>query len=108
MRNGRTRNAVSPAWPWNNTEYNIAVERVLLTGGSGLQGSMKVIRSVKVATEKYFRNSIRAYFEREAGCDLRWIAEILRSSPVQARSILETCFSQYAPTERYRDLIGRL
>ena len=57
----------------------MAVERVLLTGGSGLQGSMKVIRSVKVATEKYFRNSIRAYFEREAGCDLRWIAEILRS-----------------------------
>jgi hypothetical protein len=51
---------------------------------------MKAIRSVKVATEKYFRNSIRAYFEREVGCDLRWIAEILRSSPVQARSILET------------------
>lgn len=69
---------------------------------------MKAIRSVKVSTEKYFRNSIRAYFEGEPGCDLRWIAEILRSSPVQARSILETCFSQYAPTERYRDLIGRL
>jgi len=69
---------------------------------------MKAIRSVKVSTEKYFRNSIRAYFEREAGCDLRWISGILRSSPIQARSILETCFSQYAPTERYRDLIGRL
>ena len=69
---------------------------------------MKAIRSVKVSTEKYLRNSIRSYFEREVGCDLRWISGILRSSPVQARSILETCFSQYAPTERYRDLIGRL
>ena len=69
---------------------------------------MKAIRSVKVSTEKYFRNSIRSYFEGEQGCDVRWISGILRSSPVQARSILETCFSQYAPTERYRDLIGRL
>ena len=69
---------------------------------------MKAIRSVKISTEKYLRNSIRSYFEHEAGCDLRWIAGILRSSPVQARSILETCFSQYAPTERYRDLIGKL
>ena len=44
---------------------------------------MKAIRSVKVATEKYLRNSIRSYFECEAGCDLRWISGILRSSPVR-------------------------
>ncbi len=69
---------------------------------------MKAIHSLKASTEKYFRNSIRAYFEGEPGCDLRWISGILRSSPGQARSILETCFGQYAPTERYRDLIGRL
>lgn len=69
---------------------------------------MKAVRSLKAHTEKYLRNSIRAYFEGEPGCDLRWIDGIVRSSPVQARSILETCFSQYAPTERYRDLIGRL
>jgi hypothetical protein len=69
---------------------------------------MKAIRSLKASTEKYLRNSIRAYFEDEPGCDLRWIGGILRSAPVQARSILETCFSQYTPTERYRDLIGRL
>ncbi len=69
---------------------------------------MKAIRSLKVFTKKYLRNSIRAYFEGEPGCDLCWIGGILRSSPVQARSILETCFSQYAPTERYRDLIGTL
>ncbi len=69
---------------------------------------MEAIRSLKASTEKYLRNSIRAYFEGEPGCDLRWIAGIVRSSPVQARSILETGFSQYAPIEKYRDLIGRL
>ena len=69
---------------------------------------MKAMRSVKVSTEKYLRNSIRSYFESGQGCDLRWISGILRSSPFQARSNLETCFSQYAPTERYRDLIGKL
>jgi hypothetical protein len=66
------------------------------------------MKALKASTEKYLRNSIRAYFEGEPGCDLRWISGILRSSSVQARSILETCFSQHAPTERYRDLIGRL
>jgi len=69
---------------------------------------MKAIRSLKTSTEKYLRNSIRAYFEGEPGCDLRWIGGIVRSSPVEARSIPEMCFSQYAPTERYRDLIARL
>ena len=69
---------------------------------------MKAIPPLDASTEKYLRNSIRAYFEGEPGCDLRWIGGIQRSSPVQARSILETCFSQYAPTEKYRDLIGRL
>ncbi len=34
---------------------------------------MKAIRSLKASTEKYLRNSIRAYFEGEPGCDLRWI-----------------------------------
>ena len=69
---------------------------------------MKAVRSLGASTEKYLRNSIRAYFEGEPGCDLRWISGILRSSPAHARSILETAFSQYAPTEKYRDLLGRL
>jgi len=69
---------------------------------------MKPIRYVKVTSEKYLRNSVRSYFESGQGCDLRWISGILRSSPFQARSNLETCFSQYAPTERYLDLIGKL
>ncbi len=41
---------------------------------------MKAIRYLKVPTEKYLRKSIRAYFEGEPGCDLRWIGGILRSS----------------------------
>jgi hypothetical protein len=69
---------------------------------------MKAIPPLDARTEKYLRSSIRSYFEGESGCDLRWISEIVRSSPAQARSILETGFSQYAPTEKYRDLIGRL
>ena len=69
---------------------------------------MKAIRSLKASTEKYLRNSIRAYFEGEPGYDFRQIPGIVHSSPVQARSILETGFSQYAPIEKYRDLIGRL
>jgi hypothetical protein len=69
---------------------------------------MKSPRSLDASTEKYIQNSIRAYFEGEPGCDLRWISEIVRSSPAHARSILETGFSQYAPTEKYRDLIDRL
>ena len=69
---------------------------------------MKAIRSLEASTEKYLRKSIRAYFEGEPGCDLRWISRIVRSSPAHARSILETAFSQYAPTEKYRDLLGRL
>jgi hypothetical protein len=69
---------------------------------------VKSTRSLDASTEKYIRNSIRAYFEDEPGCDLRWISEIVRSSPAHARSILETGFSQYAPTEKFRDLIDRL
>jgi len=69
---------------------------------------MKGVPPSDALTEKHFTNSLRAYFEGRPGCDLRWISEIVRSSPAHARSILETGFSQYAPTEKYRDLIGRL
>jgi len=69
---------------------------------------MKGVLPSDASTEKHFTDSLRAYFEGRPGCDLRWISEIVRSSPAHARSILETGFSQYAPTEKYRDLIGRL
>ena len=55
---------------------------------------MKAVRSLRVSTEKYLRNSIRAYFEGEPACDLRWISGIVRSSPAHARSILETNMHQ--------------
>jgi len=68
---------------------------------------MKAIPS-DAPTERHLRNAIRSYFEGRPGCDLRWISVIARSSPAHARSILETGFSQYASTEKYRDLMGRL
>lgn len=69
---------------------------------------MIAMRSLEFYTDKYLRNSIRAYFEGASGCTLRWIEGVLRSTPGQARGILETRFAQYASTERYRDLIARL
>ena len=69
---------------------------------------MKAVPPLDAPTEKYLRSSIRAYFEGEPGCDLHWISGIVRASPIHARSIVEMGFSQYAPTEKYRDLIGRL
>jgi hypothetical protein len=68
----------------------------------------KAIPPAGAPNEKYLRSSIRAYFEGEPGCDLRWISEIVRAAPVHARSILETGFSQYVSTEKYRDLLDRL
>lgn len=69
---------------------------------------MIAVRSLEDSTGRYLRNSIRAYFEGESGCDLRWISGVVRSSPGLARAILESRFAQYASTERYRDLITRL
>ena len=81
---------------------------VALTFKAEAAPKMKGLPPLDAPTEKYLRNSIRGYFEGRTGCDLRWISDIVRSSPAHARSILETGFSQYAPTEKYRDLIGRL
>jgi hypothetical protein len=73
---------------------------------------MLAVPALEQSTEKYLRNSIRAYFEREPGCDLEWIIGVLGSRKITARSILSARFSQYALTERYREkyriLMGRL
>jgi len=69
---------------------------------------MITMRSIEFYTDRYLRNSIRAYFEGASGCNLRWIEGVLRSTPGQARAILETRFVQYASTDQYRDLINRL
>jgi len=59
-------------------------------------------------TEKYLQNSIRAYFEREPDCDLEWIVGVLGSAKITARTILTARFSQYALTDKYRNLMARL
>jgi len=69
---------------------------------------MFAVPELKESTEKYLRNSIRAYFEREPGCDLDWIVGVLGTSKITARAILNARFSQYARTEKYRILLGRL
>jgi hypothetical protein len=66
------------------------------------------VPTLEKSTEKYLRNSIRAYFEREPGCDLDWIIGVLGTTKITARAILSVQFSQYARTEQYRILMGRL
>jgi hypothetical protein len=70
--------------------------------------SMLAVPALEESREKYLRHSIRAYFEKEPGCDLEWIIGVLGSRKITARAILSAQFSQYALTERYRILIGRL
>jgi len=60
------------------------------------------------STEQYLRNSIRAYFEKEPGCDLDWIVGVLGASKITARVLLSAQFAQYAFTEKYRVLMRRL
>jgi hypothetical protein len=69
---------------------------------------MLVVPALEESTEKYLRNSIRAYFEREPGCDLDWIIGVLGTAKITARALLNARFSQYARTDKYRILLGRL
>ena len=68
------------------------------------------VKSVEAAAEHYLRNSIRAYLTGERGCNLNWIIGVLHSSftPEQARTILQAHFPQYAPTERFANLLQTL
>jgi hypothetical protein len=67
------------------------------------------VRSVEDSTERYLRHSIRAYLTGEPGCDLPWVEGVLRASatPEQARALLMG-FTQYAASQRHRDLLDRL
>lgn len=64
------------------------------------------VRSLEATTEKYLRNCIRAYFEGTR--NLSWILGVIGSAKVQGRDIVETRFSQYADTNKYRDLMAQL
>lgn len=68
--------------------------------------------SIEVATHNYIKNSIRAYFEGQRGCTLRWIVGLINhaadGSREQARLIMETRFGQYAGSQLYQDLMGAL
>jgi hypothetical protein len=70
--------------------------------------SMLTVPTREESTQKYIRNSIRAYFEKEPGCDLDWIVGVLGTAKITARTILSAGFSEYARTERYRILTRRL
>ena len=63
------------------------------------------VRSVKDSADRYLRNCIRAYLECQPGCDLRWLGS---SAPTEVREVLETRFTRYATTDRYRELMARL
>lgn len=69
---------------------------------------MLAVRSLEASEEKYLRNCIRAYFEEQPGCNLRWIVEVIGFSKIQARTIAETRFNQYAGMQAYRDLMAEL
>jgi hypothetical protein len=68
--------------------------------------------SIEVATHNYLKNSIRAYFEGQRGCNLRWILGLINhaaeGSREQARVILETRLGQYAGSQAYLDLLAQL
>ena len=68
--------------------------------------------SIEVATHRYIKHSIRAYFEGQRGCTLRWIVGLINhaadGSREQARVILETQFGQYAGSQAYRELMAQL
>jgi hypothetical protein len=67
---------------------------------------MLAVRSIEVSTDKYLRNSIRAYFEGTR--NLRWIIGVIGGAQAQARVIVETRCSQYAGNEKYRELMAHL
>ena len=67
---------------------------------------MLAVRSLEESTEKYLRNSVRAYFEGTR--NLRWILGVIASAKAQGRAIMETRWSQYAGTAKYRELIAQL
>lgn len=67
---------------------------------------MLAVRSLEESTEKYMRNSIRAYFEGTR--NLRWILGVIGGAKAQARIITETRFGQYAGTQAYQDLMVEL
>jgi hypothetical protein len=68
--------------------------------------------SIEVATDNYIKNSIRAYFEGQRGCNIRWIVGLINhaadGSREQARVILQTRFGQFAGSQAYRDLMAQL
>jgi hypothetical protein len=66
------------------------------------------VRSLEVSTHNYIRNSIRAYFEGQPGCHLRWIMGVIDGAKEQARTMVETRFGQYAGSQAYRDLMAEL
>jgi len=70
--------------------------------------SMLSAHILEHSTERYLQNSIRAYFEKEPGCDLDWIVGVLGSRKITARALLGAKFAQYAFTEKYRVLMKRL
>jgi len=72
---------------------------------------MLAVRSLEASTEKYLRNSIRAYFDGTK--DLSYVLGVIDhavagGAKAQARLIVETRFSAYAGTERYADLMAQL
>jgi hypothetical protein len=72
---------------------------------------MLAVRSLEATVEKYLRNCIRAYFEETQG--LQYTLGVIEramdgGAKAQARLIVETRFSAYAGTERYRELMAQL
>lgn len=60
--------------------------------------------SLEASTEKYLRNCIRAYFESQPGCDLRYIVGVIGDAKAQAREIMGARFGEFAGTQEYKDL----
>ena len=64
------------------------------------------VPSLASTTGRYLRGCIRAYFEETK--NLTYVLGAISGARPQARTIVETRFSQYAGTQRYRDLMEKL
>ena len=62
------------------------------------------IPSAFEADEKRIRNSLRAYFEKQPNCTLKWVRGVVGPAAPLAKRIVKTEFTRYANTREYREL----
>jgi hypothetical protein len=60
--------------------------------------------SVLDADGTRIRNSLRAYFEKQPNCTLKWVRGVVGPAAPFAKRVMTTEFARYENTREYREL----